>query len=219
VFYRAMGLAGDVRKQFERARSLCPENLEAHSDLLDFYIRAPGIIGGGKEKARLQAQEIARVSAKMGYQARARIAEKAKNWDEALRELKGGVNAFPQDPAPYGDLSEFHFHRQSYAAAAAAARRALQLRPDYPRAQFLLAASEIMTGVDPARAVAVLQGLSRRSLTDEDPPFQDIYYWLGRGLLAAGRRSDAEQALEAALRFDPDHGEARKTLQQVRVAP
>jgi tetratricopeptide (TPR) repeat protein len=60
AFFRAMGLAGNVRDQFERARSLCPEKLEVRFDLLDFYFQAPGIVGA------MQATEAIKLLAGIG---------------------------------------------------------------------------------------------------------------------------------------------------------
>ena len=52
-------LAGKVREEFERAVQLNPKDVDARLDLAEFYIEAPGILGGGEQKAREQAQSIA----------------------------------------------------------------------------------------------------------------------------------------------------------------
>ena len=51
-------LAGKVRGEFERAVQLNPKDVDARLDLAEFYIEAPGIVGGGEQKAREQAQFI-----------------------------------------------------------------------------------------------------------------------------------------------------------------
>src|SRR5271169_251702 len=43
----AAGLAGKVRGEFERAVQLNPKDVDARLDLAEFYIEAPGIVGGG----------------------------------------------------------------------------------------------------------------------------------------------------------------------------
>src|SRR6267143_1484293 len=48
-FLAAAGLAGKVRGEFERAVQLDPKNLDARLDLAEFYLAAPGIVGGGKK--------------------------------------------------------------------------------------------------------------------------------------------------------------------------
>lgn len=71
-------MVGDVRREFERAVTLDPNNVEARSDLLEFYLGAPRSFGGGIDKAEAQADAIAKLDPAMGQHARALIEEKAK---------------------------------------------------------------------------------------------------------------------------------------------
>src|SRR5271169_3032282 len=50
-FLSAAGLAKKVRTSFERAVELDPQSWEARADLAEFYLEAPGIVGGGRDKA------------------------------------------------------------------------------------------------------------------------------------------------------------------------
>ena len=50
-FLKAAGLAGKVRTEFERAVELSPNSWEARTDLAEFYLEAPGIVGGSKDEA------------------------------------------------------------------------------------------------------------------------------------------------------------------------
>lgn len=73
---RAMRLVRDVRREFEQAVALDPTNVEARSDLLEFYLGAPRSFGGGIDKAEAQADAIAHLDPAMGERARALIKEK-----------------------------------------------------------------------------------------------------------------------------------------------
>jgi tetratricopeptide (TPR) repeat protein len=53
-------LARRVQKHFERAVELNPDNVHARADLAEYYLKAPRLLGGGKEKAEAQAHEISR---------------------------------------------------------------------------------------------------------------------------------------------------------------
>ncbi len=208
----AISLAKKVRVEFELARSLCPEDRLIRFDLLSYYLEAPGFLGGGLDKAAKEIDEIAGQDSRAGHTARAMLAKKNKNWDLARDELTQATHEFPDSAEAYADLAVFLYQRADFAAAAASARGALRLRNAYPRAQLVLASSQIETRTDIAAAVHSLEGLSAGPLLDDDPPFAEVYYQLGKGYTALGRRSDAVAALETSLRFDPEHAGAKGAL-------
>jgi tetratricopeptide (TPR) repeat protein len=73
--WRQFFLARKVRAHFERAVELDPHNVEARADLMAYYLKAPGILGGSLEKARSQAEEIKKRDAERGREAAEMIAE------------------------------------------------------------------------------------------------------------------------------------------------
>ena len=58
--FRQLLLARKVKLHLERAVELNPENLPARMDLMEYYSKAPGFLGGSDEKAQEQAREIAK---------------------------------------------------------------------------------------------------------------------------------------------------------------
>jgi tetratricopeptide (TPR) repeat protein len=73
--WRQFFLARKVRTHFERAVQLNPDNIAARLDLLEYYLKAPAMLGGGMEKALVQASEINKRDAVQGRQANKLIAE------------------------------------------------------------------------------------------------------------------------------------------------
>ena len=57
-------------------------------DLGEFYAEAPGIIGGGKDKARQQADALMSLDPAIGHWVLARIAEKEKDPAKAESEYR-----------------------------------------------------------------------------------------------------------------------------------
>jgi hypothetical protein len=84
---RALSLAGKCRSTYERAVALDPTNLDARYSLFVFYRQAPGIIGGGAEKAAAEAAAIGRIDADRGRVAFAALHVTKKNYDAARAEL------------------------------------------------------------------------------------------------------------------------------------
>ena len=58
----AMGSLGKIRNAFKKAVELDPANLDARFSLLQFYQQAPGIVGGGKGKARALVTQTQAIS-------------------------------------------------------------------------------------------------------------------------------------------------------------
>ena len=62
----AMGYAGKIRDAFIKAVELDPKNYQARSSLLQYYLQAPGFVGGGKGKAQSLVVETNKVSPAAG---------------------------------------------------------------------------------------------------------------------------------------------------------
>jgi tetratricopeptide (TPR) repeat protein len=214
---RAFGLARKVRESFEAAVSASPEDLDAHFDLMQFYLEAPGIVGGGRDKANAQAAEIARLDPKSGCFARAQILESENRSEDARRELERAAAEFPNAPESRAELAAYFLRRSDYPAAEANAGKALQLRPGYPAALLTAAAARVSQGKDLQGTAATLRELASGPLGDNDPGFEQAYYWLGRALAALDQPSEARRAFETALRFDPEHAPSRDALARLRL--
>lgn len=70
----AFGRARKARSSFEKSVELDPKNLEALSDLFEFYIEAPGIVGGGVDKAEKVAQQVTAIDPAKGKRLLDRVA-------------------------------------------------------------------------------------------------------------------------------------------------
>src|SRR5882762_578577 len=106
-FLAAAGLAGKVRGEFERAVQLDPKNLDARLDLAEFYLAAPGIVGGGEQKAREQARSVAAVNPAREHWIYARIAEQKKDTVIAEREYHQYIDLSQGDAEAWLNLALF----------------------------------------------------------------------------------------------------------------
>src|ERR1700722_6404455 len=79
-FFSAASLAGKVRTEFEAAVRLESNNLDARSDLGEFCLAAPGIVGGGRDKAEAEARALAALDTAKASYLKGRIAEKRKDF-------------------------------------------------------------------------------------------------------------------------------------------
>ena len=126
------------------------------------------------------------------------------------------VQKFPEESGAYADFAGFLLERHEYDAAEANAKKALLLNPSGRESRLLLAASRVALRRDLPAALEALQDLAAGPLTDADPSFEDVYFRLGQAFLALDRKSEAQQAFEASLGFDPEHSGAKGALAQVK---
>jgi len=215
-FLRAPFRARRVLKEFEIARDLAPEDLDVRFDLLEYYLHAPGFLGGGKDKAEAEAEVISKLDAKKGYNARATIHRKNENWDMARQELTQATTDYPDDADTWKDLAAYLLDREDFADALDCAQKALVLDPGSKQSRLIIAASEIRLQQNLEHAAETLLDFAGGTLGDEEPTFETVYYWLGECHIANGDKARARQAFQAALDFNPDYSEAKEGVSRLK---
>ena len=97
--FSKMSWAKKCRIAYERAVELEPANLDARSSLMSFYQQAPGMMGGGVDKAYAQAAEIRKLDATRGQIAYAMLYSGEKKYAEASAALEEVLKTSPHDYA------------------------------------------------------------------------------------------------------------------------
>jgi len=92
-----MGWAKKSRLAYEKAVEFDPANLNARSSLMSFYQMAPGMMGGGMDKAYAQAAEIKKLDNSRGCVAYAILYIAEKKFAEAFAELEEVLKNTPDD--------------------------------------------------------------------------------------------------------------------------
>jgi Tfp pilus assembly protein PilF len=215
-FITAFGWAKRVVRAFETARRLSPEDLDVRFDLLEFYLDAPGAVGGGRDKADAEAKTISRLDPKRGYAARAMIFEKNKHWDLAKKEFMQAVAEYPEESDLCSDLADFLLDRKDFEGASFYAKRALKLDSESKKARLIWAASATRLHIDLDESESFLKELTQGPLGDNDPSYEEVYYWLGECYLAKGDKAKARASLQTALVFNPDYDRAKNTISVMR---
>ena len=169
----APGFANKARQSFEKAAQLNPANLEAQSDLFEYYLEAPGILGGGFDKAAATAAQIARISPAEGYWAQARLAEKRKEFGSAEAHLRRAVEIAPQQISRLIDLARLLTGRGRYQEADMSLAMAEKIAPNSPRLMFAKADLYIKSKRNLDVARQLLKRYLSSTLTPEDPPRAD----------------------------------------------
>lgn len=169
----APGLASKARTHFERAVELDGRNLEAMSDLLDYYLEAPGFLGGGMDKASALAERMAKVDAVEGSYARAKVAEKRKEYSNAEAQLRRAVDLAPKQVGRVVDLAKFLAKQGRFSESDQTFQQAEKIDPNNPRLMYERAETYISSKRNLDAARTLLKRYLDASLTPDDPPRSD----------------------------------------------
>lgn len=198
----AMRYAGDIRGAFAKAVELEPRNLDARFSLLQFYLMAPGIAGGGVGKAETLTAQTASVHPEAGKLMQGQIDLKADNLAKAEAAAVGARPGTDQDLIERQEnllvsIGFRHMNQKRYADAERVFADALKRFPD---------SADILYG---QARVQQEQGRHREALALLDKvmalrerPF--VHYRIGKSLQGLGDKPKATAAFEKSLSYKDD---------------
>ena len=169
-FFAAPGLAAKTREMFERAVALDPSDKDALGDLLDFYLEAPGFLGGGLQKAEALAQMILKQDQAEGYYAQGIVAERKKEYDTAEEKFRRAAELAPRQVGRILVLARYLSKHGRAKESDALFEQAARIAPNDPRVMFDRAATYVNEKRDLDVARKLLERYLKSPLTPEDPP-------------------------------------------------
>ncbi len=211
-FMSAFSLAKKVCAEFETAVKLDERNAPALADLGEFYVSAPGIVGGGIDKAARVATQLDTVDQARAHELRGRIAEAQKDYGAAERELKQAVSVSQHPAFQWMTLASYYRRREQWAALDTAIDSGTKAAQHDRRSGVALfnGASVLSKANRNLTLAAKMLGdyLSGASLTEEAPAFV-AYTRLARIRNQLGDKTGAEDARNKALALAHDYKPAR----------
>lgn len=174
-FLTAYSLGKRVHAEFEQAVRLDPRNAAALSDLGEFYRDAPGIVGGGMDKAEAMANQLENVNPARAYDLRGTIAAARKDYATAEQDFKQAIAVSPHPAEQWSILAGFYRDRRRWSDMDAAIRgcAAAAERDKHPGVGLYDGAGMLIeTHRNPGLAATMLQNyLDSSSKTEEGPAF------------------------------------------------
>lgn len=215
-FVTAAGLAPKVRTAFEKAVQLDPKNVEARSDLSEFYIEAPPFMGGGSDKALAQVDALMQYDSAAAHWLRARVAEHRKQLDVAEAEYKKAIEA-DHDPAErLFDLASFYRRVGRLTDMEDTVNRLSAHPPQNGAALFDAASLLLRSGRNFPAAIELFRRYLASDAKGELGPAFQAYYRLGVLLEKTGDTSGAAQAHRKALELASDYAPAQTALRRLQ---
>jgi tetratricopeptide (TPR) repeat protein len=212
-FMTAAGLVRKIRGNFEKAVALNGANVDARTDLAEFYVEAPAFMGGGTDKAAAQAQAISQHDAARAHWVNAKIAEKKKDNGTAEREYQAAITADP-DADYWLNLASFYRRNNRYNEMDAAVTKAIAA--NRKKTNSLFDAATLL--LEAQRNLPIAASLVRNYLTlvpTEEAPTFEAHYVLGQILEKQGDKKAAAVEYRASLSLASNYSPAQEALKRV----
>jgi len=209
------GLARKTIAAWDKAVELDPNNVSARENRMQYYLQAPGFVGGGEDKAVAEAAEIRRRNPYRGALATAALHERKKRYDDAERTYLEAIRQFPDSLGVRYRLGFGYQALKQWDKAFAVWDELLRRRPGEPGALYQVGRTGALSGRQLERAEQALRQYLRATPGPNDPPPAAAHYRLGMVLEQRGGRAAARAEYEAALRLDPAHKDAMAALRKL----
>lgn len=208
-------LGGKILRCFERAVEVDPSNTAARMDLVKFYVVAPGLFGGGFDKARREAEQIARYDRTVAHFARGYIQYSLGQFGSAEKELKSAVALDPKNKDYYSWLGFLYLERQQYDKAFQTFETLLEVDPGDADAQYELGRTAAFSGSRLEQGEIALHTYLRRSPKPWSPSHAEAHLHLGVIYEKSGRKALAIREFAEAARARPELREASMALKRL----
>lgn len=192
-------LARRAKKSWDKAVELDPANLDARQSLIQFYLQAPGFMGGSTKKAQEQADAILEYNVRRGHSAWGDVHWHEKAYDEAAQAYRAALDAEPSFRGSYYQLARFYRSRQQFDKGIAVFYELLALDSTQANVYY-----QIGTYHQQAEAYGdALEAFETMLELDSDSWY--ARYQIGRTAALSGQFLDQGQAsLEAYLQHTPE---------------
>jgi pentatricopeptide repeat protein len=210
-------LAKRTKREFDRAVELDPNSVDARSGVLQYYMLAPGFLGGSMEKAREQAAEIDKRSKLRGALAYGLLADHEKNVHDAEAAYQRAVAAAPDSVVGYNSLVNLYVREKRWNDAFAMLDRVAARIPTETNIPLAVARVAYLSGEQLPRG----EEAAKRWIAN--PPHEATtnshaaaHLRLGNIYEKTGRKELARAEYEKALSLNPKLEDAKKALDGVK---
>jgi tetratricopeptide (TPR) repeat protein len=214
-FVTAVRMVPRIRGAFERAVQLNGSNSEARTDLAEFYMEAPGFLGGGRDKALAQAEVIATQDAAAAHWVRAQLAERAKKFDTAEQEYRAAIAASKHPSDRWLDLAGFYRSRGRFGQMEDSVNEAVSEDTDQSTVLYEAAMLLFQAGRNFPGAIELIQKYLASGSQPEAAPAYHAHHLLGQILEKQGNLKAAATEYQTALSLAREFEQARAALKRV----
>ncbi|MBB5059824.1 tetratricopeptide (TPR) repeat protein [Granulicella aggregans] len=208
----AFRIAKKVVGAFERSAQVDPKNISALSDLGEYYVGAPSIVGGGLDKADALAARVMPVSATKAHRLLAMIAEKRGDNETAEAEFKRAFEA-QRTPQTLVDIADFYQRRKQCDESVSTVKTLVRM--DHARDAAIVDAASVLVACnrEPQLARELFENYLTSPAKSDSAPAARVHVQLGDLIGKSGDVEGARREYQKALALASEYAPARKALQ------
>ena len=216
----SFSFARKTRAEFEKAVELDSSNLPARRDLMEFYLEAPWVLGGGKDKGWRQAEAIAEIDPVEGCLARGFYWRNLGKLDSAEAEYARVLESKPKRIEPYFEVADFYLKHPDGSRLEAAIEAAADIEARDCRLDYYRGVAGFLSRKDLGSAEQYLKTyLSTAPPRHDLPSRASAHVWLGRIYEQQAQRGLSAEQYKAALELEPGRKDAREGLRRTSRKP
>lgn len=167
--FTAPHYASKARQNFEKAVELDASNGEALNDLFEYYLEAPGFLGGGLDKAQALLPKIKSVDPAEHEFAMAKLLESRKDFHNAEQHLRRAAEIAPKSVGRVLDVARFLARQGRFPESVNWLHRAETMAPKHPEVLFQTAQTYIEAKQNLEEARKMLEQYLRTQLNPDLP--------------------------------------------------
>jgi tetratricopeptide (TPR) repeat protein len=211
----ALSLAKKAQQEFETAVRLDKRNFSAFQALIEYDCAAPGIAGGGEEKAQPRIQELAALDAGEGHYAAGNCRRQKKDFSAADAEFDKALASTKSADLIF-DIGDYSARREQAERLMAVVNAGQKATPRDARIKFYRAAALILKQEEVAEAEALLRDyLKTAPIRTAYPRPAAVHEWLGKLYESQNQRDAAKREYETSLRLDAKYKPAQEALKRL----
>jgi tetratricopeptide (TPR) repeat protein len=212
---RQPGLAKKTRSAWERAIELDPDNLDARTDLIQYYVQAPGFLGGSTQKALDQAEEVRKRNALRGLLELGALYERDKRTADAEKAYLAASKEKSDRHVGEYRLGVFYQNTGAFDKAFELFESMIAANPNEFGALFQIGKTGAMSGQRLERAEEALHAYLQTTPGRNDPSLAAAHWRLGMVYEKRQDKPRAKSEYETALRLDPAFKQATESLKKL----
>jgi tetratricopeptide (TPR) repeat protein len=216
VAFSALSLARKTHNELETAVRLDERNFSAAQALIEYDCRAPGIAGGGEDKARPLIARLAEMDPAEGHYAEGNCRRQKKDNATAEVEFTKALESKPKSADLIYDIADHEMKRGQPDRLLKVVEAGEELDASDPRGEFYRGVALVLKGETPEEAGRLFrQYLKKLPIRTGYPRPADAHYWIGRLYEGQNNAQAAAEEYEMALKLDAKNRLAREALKKM----